>query len=93
MVKGTGRGGAEAWEGWAFRGSAGGGGGGQGRGCPGWGRDYRLSAVRWERDSQGGPTRRRPLRSWLAVPPGTPVCCAGGQLLRDPSYLFHIPRT
>ena len=46
MVKGTGRGGAEAWEGWAFRGSAGGGGGGQGRGCPGWGRDYRLSAVR-----------------------------------------------
>ena len=33
MVKGTGRGGAEAWEGWAFRGSAGGGGGGQGRGC------------------------------------------------------------
>ena len=92
-VKATGRGGGEAWEGRTFGRSAAGRRGWVGEGLPGIGPGLRVERSPPERDSQGGPTRRgrRPLRSWLAVPPGTPVCCAGGQLLRVPFYLSHIP--
>lgn len=92
-VKATGRGGGEAWEGRTFGRSAAGRSGWAGEGLPGIGPGLRVERSPPERNSQGGPTRRgrRPLRSWLAVPPGTPVCCAGGQLLRVPFYLSHIP--